>query len=132
MSSTRTGWRRGRKSCSPSATRTTRRTSPSWRTRSCRSTRARSSRRAFAPWMRADLTVPSSPAFTGGGIVVLGGKHGVVGGTSAAAPQGGAIVAFANEARGLRGSAPLDIATAQLWMLAHEKNDYRQDFHDIT
>ena len=34
--------------------------------------------------------------------------------------------------RGQRGSGPLGIASAQLWTLAHDKNDYRQDFHDIT
>ncbi len=82
--------------------------------------------------MRAEPDVSYNAAFNGGVIVVLGGKHGVVGGTSAGAPQWAAIVALANEARGLRGSGPLGIATAQLWMLAHDKNVYRQDFHDIT
>jgi subtilase family serine protease len=94
---------------------------------------------AAPPWqlgltkssMRAEPDVSYNAAFNGGVIVVLGGRHGVVGGTSAGAPQWAAIVALANEARGLRGSGPLGIATAQLWMLAHDKNDYRQDFHDI-
>jgi subtilase family serine protease len=65
-------------------------------------------------------------------VVVLGGKHGVVGGTSAGAPQWAAIVALANEARGRRGMGPLGIASAQIWSLARDKNSYRQDFHDIT
>jgi subtilase family serine protease len=82
--------------------------------------------------MRAEPDVSYNAAFNGGVIVVLGGKHGVVGGTSAGAPQWAAIVALANEVRGQRGSGPLGIATAQLWTLAHDKNDYRQDFHDIT
>jgi subtilase family serine protease len=95
---------------------------------------------AAPPWqlgltgssMRAEPDVSYNAAFNGGVIVVLGGKHGVVGGTSAGAPQWAAIVALANEVRGQRGSGPLGIATAQLWTLARDKNDYRQDFHDIT
>jgi subtilase family serine protease len=82
--------------------------------------------------MRAEPDVSYNAAFNGGVIVVMGGQHGVVGGTSAGAPQWAAIVALANETRGLRGSGPLGIATPQLWTLAHDRNDYRQDFHDIT
>lgn len=80
--------------------------------------------------MRAVPDVSYNAAFNGGVIVVLGGFHGVVGGTSAGAPQWAAIVALANELRGIRG--PVGIATPQLWALASEKNTYRQDFHDIT
>jgi subtilase family serine protease len=80
--------------------------------------------------MRAVPDVSYNAAFNGGVIVVLGGMHGVVGGTSAGAPQWAAIVALANEVRGKRG--PLGAATPQLWALAQAKNDYRQDFHDIT
>jgi subtilase family serine protease len=100
---------------------------------------------AAPPWqlgltgspMRAEPDVSYNAAFNGGVIVVLSNpqgvvQHGVVGGTSAGAPQWAAIVALANEVRGQRGSGPLGIATAQLWTLAHDKNDYRQDFHDIT
>ncbi len=82
--------------------------------------------------MRAEPDVSYNAAFNGGVIVVFAGQHGVVGGTSAGAPQWAAIVALANEMRGQRGSGPLGIATAQLWSLARDKNDYRQDFHDIT
>jgi subtilase family serine protease len=74
--------------------------------------------------------VAYNAADNGGVIVVLGGLHGVVGGTSAGAPQWAAIIALANDLRGKRG--PLGAATPQLWALAHAKNDYRQDFHDIT
>ena len=100
---------------------------------------------AAPPWqlgltgspMRAEPDVSYNAAFNGGVIVVLSNpqgvvQHGVVGGTSAGAPQWAAIVALANEVRGQRGSGPLGIATAQLWTLAHDKNGYRQDFHDIT
>jgi subtilase family serine protease len=92
------------------------------------------------PWQRG--LVPSSgravpdvsynAAANGGVIVVLGGRHGVVGGTSAGAPQWAAIVALANEVRGRRGSGPLGLATPQLWSLAHDRGNYRQDFHDIV
>ena len=86
--------------------------------------------------MRAEPDVSYNAAFNGGVIVVLTNpqgvtQHGVVGGTSAGAPQWAAIVALANEVRGLRGIGPLGIATAQLWTLARDKNAYRQDFHDI-
>src|SRR4051794_38648346 len=80
--------------------------------------------------MRAVPDVSYNAANNGGVIVVLGGMHGVVGGTSAGAPQWAAIIALANDLRGKRG--PLGAATPQLWALAHAKNDYRQDFHDIT
>ena len=80
--------------------------------------------------MRAVPDVSYNAAFNGGVIVVLGGFHGVVGGTSAGAPQWAAIIALANELRGNRG--PLGAATPQLWALAQEKNTYHQDFHDIT
>jgi subtilase family serine protease len=80
--------------------------------------------------MRAVPDVSYNAAFNGGVIVVLGGRHGVVGGTSAGAPQWAAIIALANDLRGKRG--PLGAATPQLWALASDKNDYRQDFHDIT
>ncbi len=82
--------------------------------------------------MRAVPDVSYNAAFNGGVIVVLGGHHGVVGGTSAGAPQWAAIVALVNEARGDRGQFPLGAATPQLWTLARFKSDYRQDFHDIT
>jgi subtilase family serine protease len=82
--------------------------------------------------MRAEPDVSYNAAFNGGVVVVLGGMHGVVGGTSAGAPQWAAIVALANEARGQRGMGPLGIASAQIWALARDKNNYRQDFHDIT
>ncbi len=82
--------------------------------------------------MRAVPDVSYNAAFNGGVIVIFHGKHGVVGGTSAGAPQWAAIVALANEVRGKRGSGPLGAATPQLWTLARGKNDYRQDFHDIT
>lgn len=82
--------------------------------------------------MRAEPDVSYNAAFDGGVVVVLGGKHGVVGGTSAAAPQWAAIVALANELRGRQGRLPLGIATPQLYMLARDRGDYRQDFHDIT
>lgn len=86
----------------------------------------------FAPsTMRAEPDVSYNAAFNGGVVVVLGGRHGVVGGTSAGAPQWAAIVALADELRGDRGGARLGLATPQLYALASRQNTYRQDFHDI-
>jgi subtilase family serine protease len=82
--------------------------------------------------MRAEPDVSYNAAFNGGVVVVFGGRHGVVGGTSSGAPQWAAIVALANELRGKRGLPSLGLATPQLWLLARDKSDYRQDFHDIT
>jgi subtilase family serine protease len=82
--------------------------------------------------MRVVPDVSYNAAFNGGVIVVLGGLHGVVGGTSAGAPQWAAIVALANELRGDRGGSPVGAATPQLWTIAGSRPDYRQDFHDIV
>jgi subtilase family serine protease len=82
--------------------------------------------------MRAVPDVSYNAAYNGGVIVVFHGKHGVLGGTSAGAPQWAAIVALANEVRGKRGLPSLGLATPQLWLLARDKNSYRKDFHDIV
>jgi subtilase family serine protease len=82
--------------------------------------------------MRAEPDVSYNAAFNGGVVVVFHGKHGVVGGTSAGAPQWAAIIALANEVRGKRGMPPLGLATPQLWLLARDRGSYRKDFHDIT
>ena len=81
--------------------------------------------------MRAVPDVSYNAASNGGVIVVMGGRHGVAAGTSAGAPQWAAIVALANEVRGKRGNNPLGLATPQLWSLARDRGNYRQDFHDI-
>jgi subtilase family serine protease len=81
--------------------------------------------------MRAVPDVSYNAAYDGGVLVVFHGKHGVLGGTSAGAPQWAAIVALANEVRGKRGMPPLGIATPQLWLLARDRGSYRKDFHDI-
>jgi subtilase family serine protease len=82
--------------------------------------------------MRAEPDVSYNAALNGGVVVVLGGRHGVVGGTSASAPQWAAIVALANELRGRQGRSPLGLVTPQLYTVARDRGDYRQDFHDIT
>jgi subtilase family serine protease len=82
--------------------------------------------------MRAVPDVSYNAAYNGGVIVVFGGRHGVLGGTSAGAPQWAAIVALANEVRGKRGEPSLGLATPQLWLVARDKNGYRRDFHDIV
>jgi subtilase family serine protease len=82
--------------------------------------------------MRAEPDVSYNAAFNGGVVVVFGGRHGVVGGTSAGAPQWAAIVALANEVRGKRGLSSLGLATPELWMLARNQGSYHKDFHDIV
>jgi subtilase family serine protease len=82
--------------------------------------------------MRAVPDVSYNAAYNGGVVVVFGSRHGVLGGTSAGAPQWAAIVALANEVRGKRGQPSLGLATPQLWLLARDRNTYRQDFHDIV
>jgi subtilase family serine protease len=82
--------------------------------------------------MRAEPDVSYNAANDGGVIVVFGGLHGVVGGTSAAAPQWAGIVALANELRGRQGKPGLGLATPQLYAIARDKHAYRDDFHDIT
>jgi subtilase family serine protease len=82
--------------------------------------------------MRAVPDVSYNAAYNGGVIVVFKGKHGVLGGTSAGAPQWAAIVALANELRGKRGEPSLGLATPQLWLLARDTKTYGKDFHDIV
>jgi subtilase family serine protease len=82
--------------------------------------------------MRAEPDVSYNAANNGGVIVILGGLHGVVGGTSAAAPQWAGIVALANELRGRQGKPGLGLATPELYAIARSKHAYRDDFHDIT
>jgi subtilase family serine protease len=82
--------------------------------------------------MRAEPDVAYNAANNGGVVVVMGGQHGVVGGTSAGAPQWAAIVALANELRGKQGFLPLGLTTPNLYAIARDAKSYRQDFHDIT
>jgi subtilase family serine protease len=94
---------------------------------------------AAPPWQqgltgystRTEPDVAYNAAVNGGVIVVLGGRHGVVGGTSAGAPQWAAIVALANELRGKQGRLPLGRATPQLYAIAQSSRSYGEDFHDI-
>src|SRR5581483_5449095 len=54
------------------------------------------------------------------------------GGTSAATPQWAAIIAIANEARGMRGQRGLGLVAPALYSIASDRRSYAQDFHDIT
>jgi subtilase family serine protease len=81
---------------------------------------------------RATPDVAYDAASNGGAIIVFGGHHTVMGGTSVGTPQWAAIVALANELRGRQGRFPLGIATPWLYLIARDRNTYRQDFHDIT
>ena len=80
---------------------------------------------------RTEPDVAYNAAVNGGVIIVLGGRHGVVGGTSAGTPQWAAIVALANELRGKQGRSPLGRATPQLYAIAQDTKSYGDDFHDI-
>jgi subtilase family serine protease len=56
----------------------------------------------------------------------------LIGGTSAGSPQWGAIVAIANQARGLRGERGLGLVAPAIYSIAKSRQRYAQDFHDIT
>lgn len=56
----------------------------------------------------------------------------LVGGTSAGAPQWAAIIAIADEARGMRGQRRLGLVAPALYELARNPVSYARDFHDIT
>jgi subtilase family serine protease len=94
---------------------------------------------AAPPWQQGLTTystrtqpdVAYNAAVNGGVIIILGGRHGVIGGTSAGAPQWAAIVALANELRGKQGRLPLGRATPQLYAIAQDSRSYGEDFHDI-
>jgi subtilase family serine protease len=82
--------------------------------------------------MRAEPDVAYDAAANGGVIISFGGRFGVIGGTSAAAPQWAAIVALGNELRQRAHRPPLGIATPYLYLLARDRALYHRDFHDIT
>ncbi|HZR95799.1 MAG TPA: S53 family peptidase [Gaiellaceae bacterium] len=81
---------------------------------------------------RATPDVAYNAALNGGVVVVVNGRHTVMGGTSVGTPQWAAIVALANELRGRQGRLPLGLTTPNLYLLARDFGSYRQDFHDIT
>jgi subtilase family serine protease len=82
--------------------------------------------------MRAEPDVSYDAANNGGVVIVMGGQHGVVGGTSAGTPQWAAIVALANELRVRQHNPQLGLVAPQLYELARDRKTYGQDFHDIT
>jgi subtilase family serine protease len=81
---------------------------------------------------RALPDVSYNAAIDGGVIIAFGGRFGVIGGTSAAAPQWAAIVALANELREQNHRGRLGLVAPYLYLLARDRSTYRQDFHDIT
>jgi subtilase family serine protease len=56
----------------------------------------------------------------------------LIGGTSAGSPQWAAIIAIANEARGMRGAPGLGLVAPLIYDIARNRHNYAQDFHDIT
>ena len=56
----------------------------------------------------------------------------LIGGTSAGSPQWAAVVAIANQARGLRGQRGLGLVAPALYAIAKDSHRYARDFHDIT
>jgi subtilase family serine protease len=81
---------------------------------------------------RALPDVSYNAAINGGVIIAFGGRFGVIGGTSASAPQWAAIVALANQPREQNHRGRLGLVAPLLYLLARDRSTYRQDFHDIT
>ena len=80
---------------------------------------------------RALPDVSYNAAINGGVIISFGGRFGVIGGTSASAPQWAAIVALANQLRRQNHRGQLGLVAPHLFALAGDRSSYRQDFHDI-
>jgi subtilase family serine protease len=81
---------------------------------------------------RAEPDVAYNAAANGGVIIAFHGTFGVIGGTSAGAPQWAAIIALANELRAKARRGPVGLVAPLLYLLARDRSTYRQDFHDIT
>jgi subtilase family serine protease len=56
----------------------------------------------------------------------------LIGGASAGSPQWAAIIAIADEARGMRGMRGLGLVAPALYSIAKDPSSYARDFHDIT
>jgi kumamolisin len=89
-----------------------------------------------APFSHSSARIVPDVAYhssIGGGVEVFAlGQEFLVGGTSAAAPQWAAIIAIADEARGLSGIRPLGFASDDIYRIASSPSAYARDFHDIT
>jgi subtilase family serine protease len=81
---------------------------------------------------RAEPDVAYDAAINGGVIIAFGGRFGVLGGTSVGAPSWAAILALANELRTRAHRPQVGLVTPLLYLIAHSRSTYRQDFHDIT
>ncbi len=66
-----------------------------------------------------------------GVVIILGGRHAVIGGTSAGSPQWAGIIALADQARANAGNGPLGTINAALYNI-YTGPRYHVDFHDIT
>ena len=56
----------------------------------------------------------------------------LIGGTSAGPPQWAAIIAIADQARGMRGERGLGLVAPALYAVAKDPLRYARDFHDVT
>jgi subtilase family serine protease len=81
---------------------------------------------------RATPDVAYDAASNGGIIICFQGTFGVIGGTSASAPQWAGILALANELRARAHRPQVGLVTPLLYLLARDRSTYKQDFHDIT
>ena len=74
-----------------------------------------------------DVALNASSA--AGNVIVFGGRHGIVGGTSVSTAEWAGIFALVNQARAAAGNGPLGSANAALYALAKNHPDA---FHDVT
>jgi subtilase family serine protease len=81
---------------------------------------------------RATPDVAYNAAINGGVLVAFGGGLTLFGGTSVGSPGWASIFALVNEARAAAHRRPLGFANNELYGLARDFRQYRQDFHDIV
>jgi subtilase family serine protease len=80
----------------------------------------------------ASRTVPDvalNASVAAGNVIVIGGRHTIVGGTSVSTAEWAGIFALVNQARAAAGKGPLGSANAALYAVSENHADA---FHDVT